>query len=139
MNSQAYFAVITAAMIKFFAGPVTGVGLGLHPIEIIVCSWLGMMISVTVFVFAGDWIQRQWKRPRKSSIKSKRRYIKIKQAAGLWGIAFLTPALLSPIGGALVAVAFRYDRKEILTKMAVAGGIWAVVQAYAFNAIRNLF
>ena len=118
---------------------MTGVGLGLHPLEIMICSWLGMMASVTLFVLAGDWIQKQWKRPRKSSMKSKRRYIKIKQAAGLWGIAFLTPAILSPIGGALVAVAFRYDRKEILTKMAIAGAVWAVVQAYTFDAIRSLF
>lgn len=126
-------------MLKFFAGPITGVGLGLHPVEIMVCSWIGMMISVTLFVFAGDWIQRQWKSPRKSSMKTKRRYIKIKQTAGLWGIAFLTPALLSPIGGALVAVAFRYDRREILIKMAIAGAIWAFVQTYVFDAIRNLF
>lgn len=139
MNIQAYFAVISAAMIKFFAGPATGIGLGLHPVEIMICSWVGMMISVTLFVFAGDWIQRQWKRPQKSTVKSKRRYIKIKQKAGLWGIAFLTPALLSPIGGAIVAVAFRYNRQEILTKMAIAGAVWAVIQVYAFGAIRNLF
>lgn len=126
-------------MLKFFAGPATGVGLRLHPIEIIVCSWLGMMISVTLFVFAGDWMQRQWKRPGRTSMKTKRRYIKIKQSAGLWGIAFLTPALLSPIGGALVAVAFRYERKEILAKMAVAGAVWAVIQTYAFDSLRNLF
>lgn len=138
-----YIAVISAAMLKFFAGPVTGVALGLPPVAIMLCSWSGMMLSIVLFVTVGEKVQRYWstlrsERPKKKRFsKQNRRYVRIKQKAGLWGIAFLTPILLSPIGGAIVSLAFRYPRIDIFIKMAISGAIWAVIQTLFFVYVRG--
>ncbi len=138
-----YIAVISAAMLKFFAGPVTGVALGLSPVAIMLCSWSGMMLSIVLFVTVGEKVQRYWgdlrsERPKKKRFsKQNRRYVWVKQKAGLWGIALLTPILLSPIGGAIVSLAFRYPRTEIFVKMALSGAVCAILQTFFFVYVRG--
>lgn len=124
-------------MIKFFGGPITGVTLKITWIETAVCSVIGMMITVALVTFFGDYIQRFFTRifqrgepkKKKKFTRSNRMAIKIRRKFGLNGISFLTPILFSPVGGAILALAFRYEKKSIMLSMLVSACAWGVIQS----------
>ncbi len=137
MEVAKYLSVIFASMIKFFGGPITGVTLKITWIETAVCSVIGMMITVALVTFFGDYIQRVFTRifqrgepkKKKKFTRSNRMAIKIRRKFGLNGISFLTPILFSPIGGAILALAFRYEKKNIMLSMLVSACAWGIIQS----------
>jgi uncharacterized membrane protein len=140
-----YVSVITASMIKFLGGPLLGLGLGLKWYETAICSVIGMMLTILVFIYGGELINSVIKKivPTKNSkkkifSKSKRRIVGIKQKLGLWGIALLTPILLSPVGGAAVSLAFKYPKYEIIPKMFVSGIVWGIVQCLFIYYVKDI-
>ena len=60
-----YISVVLASMVKFVAGPITGVALGLKWWETALCTVIGMMFSVVIFLFLGTAIQHLIGRYRK--------------------------------------------------------------------------
>jgi uncharacterized membrane protein len=120
-----YLSVITAAALKFFAGPITGMALGLSWFESALCSAVGMMLSVLVTTYVGKGIQVVLNQRRQTPVrkfnKSSRLAVKIWKRFGIIGIAILTPLLFTPIGGTLIAVAFRVPRQAIFFWMLVSG------------------
>jgi hypothetical protein len=146
MQFAKYIPVVLASMLKFFGGPLTGAALGLTWPETATCTVIGMMTSVVLVLFAGALLRqiarRFNKKPARMFSTRTRQAVRIWQRTGLAGIAFLTPLILSPIGGAALAVSFRVSRPRILLYMLVSGIGWAVVQTlllYQTPGLRGLF
>ncbi|MVM32163.1 hypothetical protein GO755_19095 [Spirosoma sp. HMF4905] len=142
MHIAKYISVIIASTIKFVGGPLSGVTLGLTWPETAICTTLGMMLSVVVVTYAGAALQALWQRYRPSTskrfTKRTRLAIRIWKRAGMAGIALLTPLILTPIGGTIIAISFGVKRGQLLLYMFVSSVLWAVVQTLAFYQIPGL-
>lgn len=142
MQVAKYLSVVLASTIKFIGGPLSGVALGLSWLETAVCTIIGMMLSVVAITYAGvalQALQRRFrKKPPKRFSSRTRLAVRVFRRAGLAGIAFLTPLILTPIGGAALAVSFRISRFQILLYMLVSAVFWAVVQTLALYQIPGL-
>lgn len=138
-----YISVVLASMIKFVAGPVTGVALGLKWWETALCTVVGMMLSVVICLFLGTAIQHLISRYRKQKpplfSKRTRLAVRVWKKSGMTGIAFLTPLLFTPIGGTLIALSFKVKRPILLTQMLIWGSVWGVVFSVALYWIFPLF
>lgn len=127
-----YLAVYLGSMVKFIAGPLTGLATGLSYWESVVFTVLGMMTTVLVLTLVGPGL-RNWLKNRFGSNKRRlftrrsRIFVRIWKRWGIFGVSFLTPLLLTPIGGALLANAFCGDRRKILLSMLVSAVFWGFV------------
>ena len=123
--------VAFSASLKFILGPLGGYAVGLHLITTIVATVAGMMGSVVAFTFFGNWLRdkitRRFFNNRKKFTPNNRRFVQIWKKYGLGGVAFLTPLLLTPIGGTILAVAFGSPKERILIYMFVSGAVWATI------------
>ncbi|GAB3898241.1 hypothetical protein [Spirosoma agri] len=142
MHTALYLSVIIASTIKFVGGPLTGATLGLSWIETATCTAMGMMISVVTITYAGAAIQKlvdRFRKQRPKRFTSRTRLaVRIWKRFGLAGIAFLTPLLLTPIGGTALAVSFRVGRGRLVLYMLLSAISWAVVQSLAVYQIPGL-
>lgn len=142
MQFAKYLSVIITSTIKFAGGPLTGAALGLTWIETAICTVLGMMITVVVITYAGAAIQALIKRfrsvPPKRFTKRTRMAIRIWKRFGMTGIAFLTPLLLTPIGGTILALSFGVNRGKVFLSMFISAVPWAIVQTLFFYLIPGL-
>lgn len=142
MQFAKYSSVIIASTIKFLGGPLSGAALGLNWLETATCTTLGMMISVVVVAYAGAALQSMFQRfqssPPKRFTKRTRLAIRIWKRAGLAGIAFLTPLILTPIGGTILAISFGVNRGRLMLYMLISAVIWALVQTLALYQIPGL-
>ena len=139
-----YISVILASTLKFLGGPIAGITLGLGWIETALCATVGMMITVTIAVFLGDYIIQLFFKNSKKILFSKRtRYaVKVWKGFGIQGIAFLTPLIFTPIGGTFIALSFKVKRVNIFGWMLLSAVFWGVVQSLLFFQIpflRGLF
>lgn len=138
-----YISVVLASMVKFVAGPVTGVALGLKWWETTLCTVAGMMLSVVVFLFLGTAIQHLISRYRKQKpplfSKRTRLAVRVWKKSGMAGIAFLTPLLFTPIGGTLIAVSFKVPRLTIIAQMLLWGVILGVIITLVVYEFRSFF
>lgn len=120
-----YVSVALAAALKFFAGPITGLAMGLTWYETALCSAAGMMLAVVATTYIGTGAQLLIKRWRKSPprrfTKTSRMAVRIWKRFGMIGIAVLTPLLFTPIGGTIIAVALRVQRQSIFFWMLMSG------------------
>ena len=145
MQWGAYFAVMAASSIKFVAGPITGFGIGLSMLETILCTWLGMMTTVTIMLTVGRFLVQQISRLRDQKPKlfsGRARYaVRVWQRFGIIGIAVMTPLLFTPIGGSLLALSFKVPTLRVLFFMALSGIFWAIVftaMMYQLTFVREL-
>lgn len=133
-----YVKVAAASTIKFFGGPILGRIENLSWWETAISSTFGLMFTVIIVIYAGEYLQQlllnvKWKigkeRPRKVFSRTTRTGIKVKNKLGLWGIAFLTPLIFTPIVGSFLSLAFRFPKPQILIKMFICGLFWGAIQA----------
>lgn len=128
-----YLIVYSLSGFKIIFGPTLGMAYGLSIAETVVLSLLGMMTTVYLLSYFGPEIRRlinrifTRKKKRRNFTPKRRRFVRIWRRWGVPGIAFLTPLLLSPIGGALMVNALGGKRREILKWMWVFGGLWSVI------------
>ena len=123
--------VFLSAMVKFILGPIGGYAARLHILTTILVTVAGMMTSVTAFTYFGEWIRTRVL----DRIFPKRKKLKVpnpKLAAiwrkfGLVGIAVLTPIILTPIGGTILAVSNGSPRKKIIVYMLISAASWSVI------------
>src|SRR5690349_6729491 len=106
-------------MVKFFGGPVTGAALGLNFWQTFGLTVAGMMTSVTIFSLLGSAATRYYAKRRREKNKpmfnkKSRRIVKVWQKFGMGGIAFLTPLILSPIIGTIIATVLGAKRSQIM-------------------------
>jgi hypothetical protein len=103
----------------------------------------GMMTSVFIFSGIGRvWMKHRQKqrRLRRAPIFSKRsrNIIKVFQKFGMGGIAFLTPILLSPIGGTVIATLLGVPRQRILLHMLWSALLWGGAITFASVHFRHM-
>lgn len=124
-------SVYFSSMLKFVFGPLGGYAAGFSLIVTILVTIAGMMTVVLVFTFFSVWIKekilsRIFKKRNKFS-SSNRRFVTIWKKYGLIGVAALTPVLLTPIGGTLLAVSSGSPKEKIIFYMFVSASVWAVI------------
>ncbi|MCA0232193.1 MAG: hypothetical protein LCH91_17115 [Bacteroidetes bacterium] len=138
-----YISVVLASMVKFVAGPITGMALGLQWYETALCTVVGMMLSVVIFLFLGTAIQHLMNRYRKQKptlfSKRTRLAVRVWKKSGMTGIAFLTPLLFTPIGGTLIAVSFKVPRLTVIAQMLFWGVVLGVIITLVVYEFRSFF
>lgn len=133
--------VFLSSALKFILGPIEGYALHLHAITTMVATVCGMMLSVVAFTYFGDWlrhrIMRRWYTAPDAPPK-KRWYTDFLQKYGLTGIAILTPLILTPIGGTILAVGLGKPKGKIVLYMLISAIFWSLVLTYTTYAIGRL-
>jgi membrane protein DedA with SNARE-associated domain len=131
--------VLLSSALKFILGPVEGFTFQLHPLITWLATVTGMMLSVVVFTYFGGWIRKRvLKRFNKNEkpASSNRRFSGLIEKYGLGGVAFLTPILLTPIGGTIIAVSMGKPKEKILLFMLISAMSWGTAltaAVYAFG------
>jgi hypothetical protein len=125
------FSVYLSSMLKFILGPIGGFAAGLHLIVTIFITIAGMMTVVLVFTYSSTWfkekvIDRFFKRKNKFSASNKK-FVAIWKKYGLAGVAALTPVILTPIGGTLLALSSGSPKKKIIYYMLISASVWSIV------------
>lgn len=119
-----------SCMLKFIFGPVGGYAAGLNLITTILTTVFGMMTVVFLFTFFGNWIRTKvfgrFKK-RKVNLARAERLQRIWKRYGLVGVALLTPVILTPIGGTLLAVSSGSPKDKIIYYMFISASFWSVV------------
>lgn len=133
-----YFLVYISSSVKFVFGPLLGTSYGFHVLITGSLTILGMMTSVYVFTYFGDWIRIKSQKlfsskDKKKFSKSSRRNVTVWLKYGVPGIAFLTPILLTPIGGTVLANAFGGKKEDILKYMWISCILWSYPISWALK------
>src|SRR5258707_87906 len=118
------------SMLKFILGPSLGFAAKLHFITTLIVTVGGMMTMVFAFTYSGEWIKekiinRIFK--KKVFASGNPRFAAIWKKYGLTGIAFLTPIILTPIGGTLLAVSSGSPREKIILFMFISAVSWGLI------------
>lgn len=136
------FSVMALSMFKFFFAPFLGAEEGLHFFSTFWACIVGMNLSVVVFSFFGDSIKGfvvKWfySKNRKKFTPTNRRIVSIWKKYGLLGLALLTPPLLTPPVGTLVATGFGVEKKKIFFYMFVSSILWGLLLCYTSYALKE--
>lgn len=98
------------------------------------------MTSVTLFTYLGTYLRKKvisrFLKRKKVFSNQSRRFVKIWKKYGIMGVAFLTPLLLTPIGGTVVLTSFGSPKNLILLTMLASAIFWSFVFVsliYAFG------
>jgi len=123
--------VYFSSMLKFIFGPIGGYAAGLNLITTILVTVGGMMTVVILFAFFGDFMRTKillrFFPKRKKFSAHNRKMVGIWKKYGILGVAALTPVLLTPIGGSVLAVSVGTPRNKLILYMFVSAAIWAVI------------
>lgn len=141
---QVILKVVTiyfSSMLKFVFGPIGGYAAGFPLITTILVTIAGMMTVVLVFTYFGTWIKerifgRFFRKSNKFSPRS-RKFVSIWKRYGLIGVAALTPILLTPIGGIILAVSSGSPKEKIIFYMLISASLWAIVLTSALYFFGN--
>lgn len=132
-----FFAIYVASLFKFISGPALGAAAGFSLLEIVVVTVSGMMTSVAVMTFAGEWVKSYWDlkmTPKRKRFSPRtRRIVRIWKKFGAIGIAAITPLVLTPIGGTIVMTAFNVKKNKIFIYMFVSAMFWALLFGSSIN------
>ncbi len=119
------------SMFKFILGPTLGYAAGLHFLTTALVTVGGMMIVVVVFTYFGEWLRAKlltrFFKDRKKFTPNSRRFVTVWKKYGLLGIAFLTPLVLTPLGGTLLAVSSGSSREKVIFYMFVSASMWSLI------------
>ena len=131
--------VYFSCMLKFIFGPLGGYAAGLNLVTTILTTVGGMMTVVFLFTFFGEWMGEKvfkgklFKRfkPKKVTKERAQKLEKIWRRYGLVGVALLTPIILTPLGGTLLAVSSGSPKDKIIFYMFVSASFWSVAFSMA--------
>jgi hypothetical protein len=133
--------VYFSSMLKFIFGPLGGYAAGFSLLVTILVTVAGMMTVVLLFTFFGNWIRekfitRFFKKRNKFSQRN-RRFVTIWKKYGLIGVAALTPIILTPIGGTLLAVSSGSPKEKIIFYMFISASVWSILFSGALYLFGN--
>lgn len=117
-------------MLKFILGPTLGFAARLHFLTTVMVTVAGMMTIVVLFTFFGEWIKTKFRnrfQREKNLAPTTGRLDGFWKKYGLTGIAILTPLLLTPIGGTLLAVSSGSPKEKIIFFMFISAATWALI------------
>lgn len=137
-----YLGIYLLACVKSIFPPLMGPAAGMQPWEIIAITVAGLMTSVTLFTFLGEKIKKNViplfiKKQKKFSPQS-RRMVRVWTKYGILGTCFLTPLILSPIGGSLLVSTVGAPRKQVFLYMFLFGLFWATIWTYSVDWLIDL-
>ena len=123
--------VYFSSMLKFVFGPLGGYAAGFPLVVTILITVAGMMTVVILFTYFGAWIKMKiidkfFKKSSRFSSRN-RKFVTIWKRYGLVGVAALTPVILTPIGGTILAVSSGSPKERIIFYMLVSASFWAIV------------
>lgn len=122
--------VYFSSMIKFILGPVGGYAAGLALVTTVLATVLGMMTVVLGFTYFGNWLKRvffdRFFKNKKRFTVGNRRFVNVWRKYGLAGVAALTPIILTPIGGTLLALSSGSPKEKIILYMFISAVTWSV-------------
>lgn len=128
-----YLWVYLTSSVKFLFGPAAA-GSKLTVFEAFVCTVLGMMTTVFIVSNFGVYLRRKFfkkpKEKRKLFTKRNRMIVRVWRTYGLFGIAFLTPVIFSPIIGTMIAVSLGEKRKKIYFNMLFSAIFWGFIVSF---------
>ena len=128
--------IYVLSMFKIIFGPTMGYAAGFSPLVTVLITVSGMMTTVLIFTFFGEIIREKilnrFIKPKKVFTKKNRRFVKIWRKYGELGVAFLTPILLSPPGGSIIAIALGGSRKKTIGYMFLWSVVWTTIITYTF-------
>jgi uncharacterized membrane protein len=137
-----YLTVYLLSTVKFIGGPVSGVAAGLTWMETFIFTVLGMMTTVIIFSLLGENAKKKFlskfRKNKKLFTPRNRRLVAIWRKYGLIGVAFLTPIILSPIIGTMVATSFGEPKKRIFTYMLCSALFWGVIFSFVLTQVRTI-
>ncbi|GAB4107593.1 hypothetical protein GCM10028791_00390 [Echinicola sediminis] len=138
-----FLAIYVVCLFKFIGGPVLGTAADYSIFEIVAVTVSGMMTSVVVFTYLGEWIKAKWlsvntKKNKKKFTPKTRRIIQIWQKFGALGVAAITPLVLTPIGGTIILTSFGVRRRIILSYMFISAICWSFVLGLSINQILEI-
>ncbi|MEJ7645161.1 MAG: hypothetical protein WKF87_11240 [Chryseolinea sp.] len=135
--------VYLSSMIKFIFGPVGGYLAGLSFGMTVFVTVAGMMTVVFLFSFFGEFMRTQivnrFFSNKKRFTPRNRKFVTIWKKYGLVGVAALTPVLLTPIGGSILAVSCGAPRNKLLLYMFISAVTWALIFSGATFALGREF
>jgi len=117
--------------LKFIFGPTGGYAERLNIFTTFLVTIAGMMTSVVAFTYFGEWIRskmlhRFFGRSKKKS-EPNQKFVNVWNKFGLAGIAALTPVILTPIGGTILAVSFGSPKNKIILYMLISATAWSMI------------
>lgn len=126
-----FVTVFLFTMLKVFFGPTMGYAFKFNIVTTMLVTIGGMMASVVLFTFFGTWLRekilkRFEKKNKKRFTPGNRKIVTLWKKYGLVGVAVLTPLLLTPIGGTIVAVSFGSPKHKILLYMLISATIFGI-------------
>lgn len=128
---KAFSLVYLPSMLKFIFGPLAGYAAKLHVVTTIISTVAGTMTVVLLLTFAGDWIRNKVINRlypnRKRFSERNRKFVGLWKKYGVAGVAFLTPLILTPIGGTLLAISFGSPREKLILYMLISASAWASI------------
>ena len=134
-------SVYFSAMLKFIFGPLGGYAAGFSLLLTILITVASMMTVVFAFTLFGNWLREnvinRFFRKKKKFSPNNRRFVTIWKRYGLIGVAALTPILLTPIGGSLLAVSSGSPKDKIILYMLISASFWSVVFSSALYFFGN--
>jgi len=125
-----YLTVYLLSGLKFIFGPTLGVAYDLPLSVIILLTAFGMMTTVYLLTYFGDPIRGALKGLRKNPkkfTKRNRQFVKIWRKYGLEGVCLLTPIVLTPPGGGLLANLLGTNKKKIIKWMWISALGWSTI------------
>lgn len=140
-----YLTVFFLSGLKFIFGPTLGVAYNLPILAIILLTTGGMMTTIYLFTFFGEelrgFVKKFRKNPKKFTSRN-RRFVKIWRQFGIEGICLLTPVILTPPIGGLLANLLGTNRKKLLKWMWISAIGWSIIITfivkYAFWLIEDI-
>ncbi len=138
-----YITIYLLSMVKIIFGPAMGFAAGLHPLVSTLLTIAGMMTTISLFGFFGERLRHtafiRFFKFKKVFSKKSRKFVTLWKKYGIVGISFLTPILLSPLGGGILAIAFGGSRKKMMGYMFIFCVFWSFIITYAFYYSGNSF
>lgn len=131
-----YLLIYSTSGIKFVFGPVFGASFGYSVFLTGTLTILGMMTTVYLFTYFGTYIRHFTQsifrsKDKKIFTKKNRKYVQLWLKYGVAGMSFLTPVLLSPLGGAILVNAFGGRKKDIIKYMWMSSIFWGYPMTWA--------
>ncbi|MCS6895278.1 MAG: hypothetical protein NZZ60_03905 [Bacteroidia bacterium] len=136
-----YLSIFLMSGFKFMVGVAMSMAMRLGFWEQFLITVTGGIAGVILFTYLGDklrqWIAHRRKRPTRASPSPK--WAQLWEKYGLWGVAFLTPPILSPPIGTAIALAFGTPRPIIIQRFGIAMVVWGGLFAGVWDWLRSLF
>jgi hypothetical protein len=129
------------SMLKFIIGPIAGYSAGLTLVSTVLGTVAGTMTIVLLFVFFGDFMRKKifnrFFSNRKRFSERNRQFVGVWKKYGIAGVAALTPILLTPIGGTLLAISFGTPKDKLIIYMFISASVWALLFSSAIYFFGN--